>query len=84
MENKDNNARVAVSFAAIDPFVQQNIILPTEKKVQGKDMVEWGERNLYPDYLLDLYKTTSSLRSVINGTADFIVGDNRRHPTCPA
>lgn len=77
MENKDNNARVAVSFAAIDPFIQQNIILPTEKKVQGKDMVEWGERNLYPDYLLDLYKTTPSLRSVINGTADFIVGDNQ-------
>lgn len=77
MENNNEITRVPVSFAAIDPFIQENIVLPTETKAKGKDMIEWGERNAYPDYLLELAKNTSSLRSVINGTTDFIVGDNQ-------
>lgn len=77
MENKENTTRMAVSFAAINPFLEQNIVLPTEKKAQRHDMIEWGTRNGYPDYLLDLAKTTPSLRSVINGTADLIVGDSQ-------
>lgn len=76
MENKENK-RVVVSFAAIDPYIQSNIVKPTENKWHGRDLVEWGERNIYPDYLLDLSKNVSSLRSVINGTANFIVGDGQ-------
>lgn len=77
MENNNEITRVPVSFAAIDPFLEQNIVLPTESKARGKDMIEWGERNAYPDFLLELAKNTPSLRSVINGTTDFIVGDNQ-------
>lgn len=77
MEKNNETSRVAVTFAAIDPFLEQNIVLPTEKELKGHDMVEWGERNMYPEYLLDLSKTTSTLRSIINGTTDFIVGDNQ-------
>ena len=77
MEKNNETSRVVVSFAAIDPYLEQNIVLPTEKQVRGHDMVEWGERNLYPEYLLDLTKTTPSLRSIINGTTDFIVGDSQ-------
>lgn len=78
MENNETSktARVAVSFAAIDPYIEQNIISPTEKIVPGKDMVEWGDRNIYPDYLLDLFKTVPTLRSVIGGTVDFITGND--------
>lgn len=77
MEKNNDTSRVVVSFAAIDPFLEQNIVLPTEKQLKGHDMVEWGERNMYPEYLLDLSKTTPSLRSIINGTTDFIAGDNQ-------
>ena len=77
MENNNEITRVPVAFAAIDPFIEQNIVLPTETKARGKDMVEWGQRNAYPDYLLELAKNTPSLRSVINGTTDFIVGDDQ-------
>ena len=69
------NARV--KFAAIDPYIETNIVLPTETVIRGKDFVEWGERNLYPEYLLDLTKNVPTLRSIINGTVDFIAGDRQ-------
>lgn len=65
-----------VSFAAIDQYVESNIVLPTEKKITGKDFVEWGERNLYPEFLLGLYNDATTLRTIINGNVDFIVGDD--------
>ena len=74
---KDNeNGRVAISFAAIDQYVERNIPSPKETLLTGKDRVLWGENNLYPEFLLELSKTVPSLRSVIGGTVDFIVGDD--------
>lgn len=75
MEN-NNTTQLRISFAAIDPYIETNIVAPTEKPVLGKDRVDWGDRNAYPDYLLDLSKTSPTLRSIINGTVDFIVGDD--------
>ena len=74
---KDNETgRALVSFAAIDQYVERNIPSPKETLLQGKDRVQWGEDNLYPEFLLELSKTVPSLRSVIGGTVDFIVGDD--------
>jgi hypothetical protein len=64
------------SFAAIDPYVESNIVLPTEKLISGKDMVEWGDGNAYPDYLLSLYNNVPTLRAIVNGNVRFIVGDD--------
>ena len=72
MENKTTK----VTFAAIDPYIQDNIVSPAERVLPGRDMVEWGERNAYPDYILGLVNTTPSLRSVILGTTDYITGDD--------
>lgn len=74
MEN--NEKPIRVSFAAIEPYIEKNIVQPTERIYTGRDQVEWGDKNIYPDYLLELAKTVPSLRSVINGTVDFIVGDD--------
>lgn len=74
MENNEKKT-VRITFAAIDPYVETNIVAPTEKRQMGRDYVDWGERNAYPDYLLELSKDASTLRSVITGTADFIAGD---------
>lgn len=73
---KDNNLRANIALAALDPYLEQNIVSPKETVIRGKEFVEWGDGNAYPDYLLDLTKTVPTLRSIINGTVDFIVGDD--------
>ena len=75
MSQNDVN-RSGFSFAAIDPYVESNIVLPTEKVLSGRDMVEWGTRNAYPDYLLELYNNVPTLRSIINGNIDYVAGDD--------
>ena len=72
----DNNIRANIALAALDPYLERNIVSPKETVVRGKDFVEWGDGNAYPDYLLELTKTVPTLRSIINGTVDFIVGDD--------
>jgi hypothetical protein len=72
----DNNIRANIALAALDPYLERNIVSPKETVVRGKDFVEWGDGNVYPDYLLELTKTVPTLRSIINGTVDFIVGDD--------
>ena len=76
MNSTDNNTRSNVAFAALDPYLERNIVSPKETVVRGKDFVEWGDGNAYPDYLLDLTKTVPTLRSIICGTVDFIAGDD--------
>lgn len=73
-QNSDISEKKHVSFAAIDPYVETNIVLPTEK-VTNRDFVEWGQGNIYPTYLLDLYNNVTTLRSIINGNIDFVTGD---------
>lgn len=72
---KVNNTRGSFSFAAIDPYIETNILLPTERVYAGRDMVEWGTKNAYPDYLLELYNNVPTLRSIINGNIDYVAGD---------
>ena len=62
-------------MAAIDPYVQVNIVSPTEKKVRGGDLVEWGDGNQYPQYLKGLYDNVTTLRTIIKGDIDFVTGD---------
>lgn len=69
-----NKEHKHVSFAAIDQYVETNIVLPTER-LSSRDYVEWGMGNNYPGYLLDLYNNVTTLRSIINGNIDFITGD---------
>ena len=76
MEEAENKGRVSVSFAAIDPYVQSNMVLPTESEMRGKDIIQWGDGNGYPDYLAGLVKEVPTLASIISGNVDFITGDD--------
>lgn len=77
MSNTNNKpTRANIAFSAIDPWLEQNIVSPRETVLRGKDIVEWGDFNSYPDYLLELSKSVPTLRSIINGTVDFIAGDD--------
>ena len=72
----ENNSKTHISFAAIDPYIESNIVLPTEAKRMGTDRIMWGVNDAYPDYLLKLEQNTPTLASIISGTVDFIVGDD--------
>ena len=73
---QNNSRRSAFSFAAIDSYLETNIVSPVEKVLAGRDMVEWGTKNAYPDYLLDLYNNVPTLRSIINCNIDYVAGDD--------
>ena len=57
MSNTEQNkpARARISFAAIDPYIDTNIILPVEKFVPAKDLVEWGTRRLRQLFIRSVY-----------------------------
>lgn len=76
MNSTNVRKRADVAFAAIDPYIETNIVSPRETVVHGKDFVEWGEANAYPDYIVSLNETVPTLRSIVSGTVDFVVGDD--------
>lgn len=70
--------QASLSFAALNTYIERHLVTPTERRAGGADWVEWGDGNAYPDYLNELYQTVPTLRSVINGCADYIAGDDCR------
>lgn len=74
ISESDQPGRMPLKFAALDPYLEQNIIQPTE--VKGGKYVTWGTANRYPQYLVELYNSVPTLRSIINGSADFVAGDD--------
>ena len=76
MERNNEPRRTNVRFAAIDQYVESNIVSPVEKLVRGRDMVMWGDGNIYPSYLTELYRNVTSLHSIIDGDVDYIAGDD--------
>tara|TARA_R110001583_G_scaffold187811_1_gene349328 strand:+ start:65 stop:2047 length:1983 start_codon:yes stop_codon:yes gene_type:complete len=52
---------------------------PIITEVNGRDYIEYGAedwRNLYPQFLIDLYYNSSTHAAVINGTAEMIAGSD--------
>tara|TARA_R110002012_G_scaffold62994_4_gene165870 strand:- start:2962 stop:4794 length:1833 start_codon:yes stop_codon:yes gene_type:complete len=51
---------------------------PVIREVQGKDWIEYGtedNKNLYPQFLIDLYYNSSTHSAIVNQTAAMIAGD---------
>lgn len=72
----DNNSPKRLGFAAIDPYLESNIVMPTESKASGKEYMLWGEGNDYPNYIKGLGESVTTLRSVINGAVDYCTGND--------
>ena len=72
MEEKKN---VAVCMAAIEKVAEQSIPSFKEVEGRGKDYINWGEDNTFPNYLYGLSTDVVTLRSIVNGTADMVAGD---------
>tara|TARA_R100001530_G_scaffold24518_1_gene19862 strand:+ start:142 stop:1986 length:1845 start_codon:yes stop_codon:yes gene_type:complete len=52
---------------------------PIIKEVRGRDYIEYGAedwRNLYPQFLIDLYYNSSTHAAIINATAEMIAGED--------
>jgi hypothetical protein len=65
------NNLISISLAtATAPIVQE---------VRGKDWIEYGTdewKNLYPQFLIDLYYNSSTHSAIINATAEMIAGED--------
>lgn len=71
-----NETKQKIQLSAIDPFIVDNLPDNTESKARGKDYINWGSDNKYADYLWSLYQDVATLQTIINGTVDFICGDD--------
>tara|TARA_R110000803_G_scaffold25845_1_gene61687 strand:+ start:1658 stop:3514 length:1857 start_codon:yes stop_codon:yes gene_type:complete len=52
---------------------------PVVQEVRGKDYIEYGTddwKNLYPQFLIDLYYNSSTHAAIINGTSEMIAGED--------
>ena len=54
---------------------------PVIAEVRGKDWIEYGDangewRNLYPQFIIDLYYSSSITAAIVNSTAEMIAGEN--------
>jgi hypothetical protein len=54
---------------------------PIVKEVRGRDWISYGDANgewsnLYPQFLIDLYYSSSITAAIINATAEMIAGEN--------
>ena len=65
-----------MQFYAIDRVVQGDLPKPTEKLSSNKKYINWGDKNTFPDYLLSLYDGVTTLRAIVDGARDYVVGDD--------
>jgi len=52
---------------------------PVVAEVRGKDWIEYGTedwRNLYPQFIIDLYYSSSITAAIVNATSEMIAGEN--------
>ena len=63
------------------PFKDNMIVInmsshkfPSFKEVEGKEWIYYGEKNNYPQYLLDLYYKCSKHNAIVNGKAKYVAG----------
>lgn len=72
-----------IRFAAINERIIDRC--PENKVVTGNSntYAYWGDNNRYPSFLFELYSKCSTLQSVINGYADYIIGNGVSSPILP-
>lgn len=73
VENKEK--KIDLFLAALSPYIQTNTVSGEEKKITGKNFIVFGDNNAYPQFLWKNYLECATLQTIINGTADYIVGD---------
>ena len=57
------------------PKESRDIPIITEKEVNGKDYLYYGEDNMMPQYLWNLYLKSAVMQGIVNGTIDYASGN---------
>lgn len=71
---KENNEKTGLRFVVCGNETVPTI--PDMSEVENaRGWINFGKNNNFPEYLWDLYLRSALLQSVINGTADFTLGD---------
>lgn len=81
MSNKQNTNNMntnskSMFFAGINPYLDDNIVTAEEKEIKGQEWVQFGTKNIYPNYIFDLYSEVPTLATIINSVVDYACGDN--------
>ena len=71
----NNIEKAKIQLSALNPYLQDNKVENVEKEISGVDFIAWGTDNQYPGYLFSLYEDCATLQSIINGTVDFVCGN---------
>lgn len=66
---------VSMSFIAAERYLETNVVSNEETVNRGRDFINWGPQNNFPEYLHKLFKGVVTLRTIINGCVDYIAGD---------
>lgn len=74
-KTNDNIEKAKVQLSALNPYLQDNKVENVEKEISGVDFLAWGTDNRYSDYLFSLYTDCATLQSIVNGTVDFVCGN---------
>ena len=72
----DEIKTVSMAFAATNKRYVDSIPELTQDTYRNKDYVYYGTQNEYPEYLWGLYNDVSTLKTIVDGTADYIAGDD--------
>lgn len=72
----EDSKNIKLAFAAIDKTLVHNIPQLTQDDYRSGDYVQYGDDNCYPTYLYGLYTDVSTLKTIIDGTASYISGDD--------
>lgn len=75
-KNKKKIKNVKISMAALNPYIETNIVSSEEKLIQGQNFIEFGEKNQFPEYVYSLYKNVPTLSSIINTIVDYGCGNS--------
>ena len=70
----DKNVQMA--FSAIEKTIVKNIPELKQEAYRNKEYIYYGTDNLYPEYLFGLYTDVCSLRGIIDGTSNYVAGDD--------
>ena len=72
----NNIEKAKIQLSALNPYLQDNKVENVEKEISCVDFIAWGTDNQYPGYLFSLYEDCATLQSIINGTVDFVCGND--------
>lgn len=63
-----------VSFFDVETEVVNHIVSSEETEARGRDFINWGPRNDFPEYLRKLYKEVPTLNTAIRACVDYVAG----------